>query len=83
MGGSVFGGQSHLVGERGPELFSPQRSGAITPLSKLMAGAGRGGAPVITNHITVNGDVSRSNLDRLADAIALRIRGSLHDGAYA
>jgi tape measure domain-containing protein len=30
-GGSVMGGRSILVGERGPELFSPPGSGQITP----------------------------------------------------
>jgi len=31
MGGPVMGGQSYLVGERGPELFTPGTSGNITP----------------------------------------------------
>jgi len=30
-GGPVVGGQSYLVGERGPELFTPGTSGNITP----------------------------------------------------
>ena len=30
-GGTVAGGHSYLVGERGPELFTPGRSGMITP----------------------------------------------------
>jgi len=30
-GGPVIGGQSYLVGERGPELFTPSSSGNITP----------------------------------------------------
>ena len=30
-GGSVMAGQSYLVGERGPELFTPGRSGGIAP----------------------------------------------------
>lgn len=30
-GGPVDGGKSYLVGERGPELFTPARSGVITP----------------------------------------------------
>jgi TP901 family phage tail tape measure protein len=30
-GGPVSGGQTYLVGERGPELFSPKRSGNIIP----------------------------------------------------
>jgi TP901 family phage tail tape measure protein len=31
MGGPVSPGQSYLVGEKGPELFSPQQSGKIIP----------------------------------------------------
>lgn len=30
-GGPVLGGSSYLVGERGPEIFTPGASGAITP----------------------------------------------------
>jgi len=30
-GGPVYGGSSYLVGERGPELFTPGASGMITP----------------------------------------------------
>jgi phage-related minor tail protein len=30
-GGPVMGGSSYLVGERGPELFTPGTSGNITP----------------------------------------------------
>ena len=35
MGGPVMGGQSYLVGERGPELFTPGSSGNITPNSAM------------------------------------------------
>lgn len=34
-GGSVFGGTPYLVGERGPELFLPGRSGSIVPNDQL------------------------------------------------
>ena len=30
-GGPVRGGSSYIVGERGPELFTPRSSGMITP----------------------------------------------------
>jgi hypothetical protein len=45
MGGPVAGGSTYLVGERGPELFTPGTSGSITPNNAL----GGGG-----NTITVN-----------------------------
>ena len=34
-GGPVSGGGSYLVGERGPEMFTPNTSGSITPSNKL------------------------------------------------
>lgn len=34
-GGPVSAGSTYLVGERGPELFTPSRSGAIVPNHKL------------------------------------------------
>jgi hypothetical protein len=40
IGGPVTGGKVSLVGERGPELFVPNRSGYIMPNNRLgMAGA--------------------------------------------
>jgi phage-related minor tail protein len=48
-GGPVYGGTPYLVGEHGPELFTPGRSGHITSNAQL-AGAG-GGAVTITMNI--------------------------------
>jgi hypothetical protein len=47
-GGLVMGGGTYLVGERGPELFTPLSSGSITPNNAL----GGGGANITVN---VNG----------------------------
>jgi len=49
MGGSVRSGRSYLVGERGPELFSPSASGNITPNHNLGGGT--------TNNISLSIDV--------------------------
>jgi hypothetical protein len=38
-GGPVAGGSSYLVGERGPELFTPSSSGNITPNHAMGGGA--------------------------------------------
>ena len=46
-GGSVMGGGTYLVGERGPELFTPSSSGNITPNHAM------GGGSTIT--VNVNG----------------------------
>ena len=51
-GGPVMGGGSYLVGERGPELFSPGVSGTITPNHAL------GG----TTNVVVNVDASGSSV---------------------
>ena len=55
-GGSISGGKPAIVGERGPELFMPGRSGSIVPNDAL------GG-----NHITVNVDASGSSVEGSAD----------------
>lgn len=39
-GGPVGSGQTYLVGERGPELFTPNLSGHIVPNDELASGAG-------------------------------------------
>mgnify|MGYP003145936712 CR=1 FL=1 len=49
-GGPVKSGRTYLVGERGPELFSPSASGNITPNHEL----GGGGT---TNNISLSIDV--------------------------
>lgn len=46
QGGPVAGGQTYLVGEKGPELFSPGRSGYITPNHQLSSGA-----PIVHIHL--------------------------------
>lgn len=49
-GGPVVAGKAYLVGEKGPELFSPASSGQIIPNNKL----GAGGSGVTVNVSTVN-----------------------------
>lgn len=51
-GGSVSGGSPYIVGERGPELFVPGRSGTIVPNDKM------GGA----TNVVVNVDASGSKV---------------------
>ncbi|QDP66369.1 MAG: hypothetical protein Unbinned1819contig1001_15 [Prokaryotic dsDNA virus sp.] len=50
-GGSVMGGKSYLVGEKGPELFTPGRSGSIAP-----SGSFNG------SNMTINVDASGSSV---------------------
>ena len=44
MGGGIPAGQSRLVGERGPELFTPSQNGQVTPNSQI---GGQQAAPPI------------------------------------
>jgi phage-related minor tail protein len=50
LGGPVTGGTSYLVGERGPELFTPSSSGKVIP-NNAMGGSGT------QVNITVNGAI--------------------------
>jgi len=58
VGGPVSGGTSYLVGERGPELFTPNSSGMITPNNRL------GGSGGNTFNITVNGAIDSEGTAR-------------------
>ena len=65
-GGPVSAGSPYIVGEKGPELFTPSTSGNITPNSAL------GGNTVV--NITVNengGSSSTSQGDKAKEALAL------------
>jgi len=53
-GGPVSRGRSYIVGERGPEMFTPGSSGHITPNHELGGGS---------TNIVVNVDASGSNVE--------------------
>lgn len=63
-GGPVAGGSTYLVGENGPEMFTPKTSGAIIPNHAL--GGGKGGDTYQYN-FTV-GDVATASMVREAVA---------------
>jgi SLT domain-containing protein len=50
LGGPVMGGQTYMVGESGPELFTPSTTGSITRNGDL----GGGGAVNVTFNIQAN-----------------------------
>jgi phage-related protein len=79
MGGPVTAGTSYLVGEQGPELFTPGRSGAITPNHSL----GGGGGSVI--NLTVNGAIDPEGTARAIINVLNNssYRGTLGSGAFA
>jgi len=73
-GGSVSAGQPYLVGERGPELFMPGRSGGIAPTGSFGGGV----------NVVVNVDASGSNVQgnepdarQLGRAISVAVQAEL------
>jgi len=77
MGGPVNAGTSYVVGERGPELFMPNRSGTIIPNNKLS-----GGGTVI--NLTVNGAIDGESTARQIVRILndSQARGTLGAAAF-
>jgi hypothetical protein len=77
-GGPVNAGTTYLVGERGPELFTPSGSGSIIPNNRL--GGGGGGI-----NITVNGALDPEGVARQIITILNNstYRGTLGSGALA
>jgi hypothetical protein len=69
-GGPVTGGQSYIVGERGPELFTPGASGAITPNHQLAAGG-------TSNHFTV--DMRGASVEAVVrlEQLVMSVNGSI------
>lgn len=78
-GGPVTGGLSYLVGEKGPEIFTPSGSGAIIPNNRL--GAGGGDINISTNvNVSAGGASSETAGDQsaagraLADMISVKVK---------
>ena len=75
-GGPVWRGGSYLVGERGPEIFTPRTSGQITP-------TGGGGGPIHIGPFHISGGNDPAETARqVRDAIRDELRG-LFRGAHA
>lgn len=80
-GGDVDPGKAFLVGEKGPEIFSPKSAGTIIPNHQLALGGG--GARVnntqqTVNHITVQGGAGNAHQNQ---DLAEKIAGALNDQA--
>lgn len=77
-GGPVTSGTTYLVGEKGPELFTPNTSGAIVPNS-AMGGSGT------TINLTVNGAIDPEGTARTIIDVLNRStsRGTLGAGAFS
>ena len=73
-GGSVTAGQPYLVGERGPELFMPGKSGGIAPAGSF-GGIGNIVVHVDASGSSVEGDTAQGN--RLGQVIGAAVRQEL------
>jgi TP901 family phage tail tape measure protein len=75
-GGSVSSGKAYLVGEKGPELFSPAGSGNITPNDML---GGSNVSVVVNNHTDAQAEVreSGSGRDKTIEIIIARTKNSI------
>ena len=88
-GGPVSAGKTYLVGERGPELFSPSNAGVITPNHALRASsAANSNVPPIqvTNHFQISGAgnaeaVAQAVVDRQAGATKAAVEAAYMDAA--
>ena len=76
LGGPVASGSSYLVGERGPEIFTPAAGGTIIPNDKLNGNAGGGDV-----YVTVNADTGASqttgkdgDMRKLGEMIGAKVR---------
>ena len=89
-GGMVGGGQSYLVGERGPEVFTPGTSGRISP-SHQSGGSSSGSGVVVNQTINVTTGVQqtvRTEIANLMPQIANASKAAVLDarkrgGSYA
>lgn len=86
MGGPVTGGQSYLVGENGPEIFTPGASGGITPNNQI----GGGGVTIVQNINVTTGvqQTVRAEIMTLMPQIAGAAKAAVADaklrgGSYA
>lgn len=67
LGGPVTGGRSYMVGEHGPELFTPMGGGTITPNSRL----NNGGVTIVMNGI-IDGESARRSIERVLQQSSIR-----------
>ena len=73
-GGTVAGGRSYMVGERGPELFTPGRTGSIAPNSAVSS-MGSIVVNVDAKGTSAQGDSSQAKL--VGEAIGSAVRQEL------
>jgi phage-related minor tail protein len=78
-GGPVFGGSSYLVGERGPELFTPSSSGSITPNgggNVTVNVQNNTGQPIEKKNVRTSFDAQGMVIDMVIDAVNRDVHGA-------
>ena len=71
-GGPVSSGTPYIVGERGPELFVPSRSGTIVP-------NGAGGSVTVNQNISFGAGVSRAEINAMMPKIVEATKAAVMD----
>ena len=71
-GGPVIGGERYIVGENGPEVFTPGRSGGISPM---------GGGPVVNVTINASGADAAGAARRSQGQIAATVARAARAGS--
>ena len=80
LGGPVMAGRSYTVGERGPELFTPNISGVIIPNQRAMissGGAGSGGVNNFNNQRAINAPITMTDPNSLSAVQRAIIRAEI------
>jgi hypothetical protein len=80
-GGPVNAGRAYIVGERGPEMIVPNRSGTVIPNHELRNSSAGGTQVSVVNNITVEGGGSASAPDQqqalaraIGDVVEARVK---------
>ena len=73
-GGDAYSNQAYLVGENGPEIFSPKNSGTVIPNNQL-SGLGGSRPIVINNHFSAGTDLR--TIDQAATQVGLGVQRAL------
>lgn len=77
-GGTALAGRPHWVGEDGPELFYPARTGTVVPHSESMAAAGAGGGGAeVHAHLHVDASIDRAEFRAMLDDWSLEVARTL------
>lgn len=78
LGGSVIAGRTILVGEQGPELFTPNSGGTIIPNHELLGGVG-------SAMFAANDNSSSSKVVKAIDSVAVAVlkMTNIMDSSYA